>query len=143
MSAHPPQPRKPSGVPQSPGAGGQLSEERLAHAVAARMLELLRSVLENLAAGRPSDALVDAATLGRQLGVSHQFVYEHAEELGVLRLGLGDRPTLRFDLETPKRACRRIAEDPSKTRVRTTPPVRRRRQVSAPELLPLRDRPVR
>lgn len=145
MSAQPPEPRTPSDVegPHLTGAGGQLFAERIAATVAARMLELLQPVLEDLAAARPSGALVDAATLGRQLGVSRQFVYDHAEELGVLRLGSGGRPTLRFELETAKRAWQRIADDRSESRVQATPPVRRKRRVPARKLLPLRDRPVR
>jgi hypothetical protein len=45
---------------------GELSEERLAESVAARILELLQPVLEALAAGAPSGALVDASTLAQQ-----------------------------------------------------------------------------
>lgn len=43
--------------------------------------------------------LVDAATLAERLGVSRGFVYEHAHELGVIRLGSGPRARLRFDVE--------------------------------------------
>jgi len=43
--------------------------------------------------------LVDAATLAATLGVSRDFVYEHADELGALRLGNGPRARLRFDVE--------------------------------------------
>jgi hypothetical protein len=41
--------------------------------------------------------LVDAGTLAAELGVSRGYVYEHADELGALRLGNGPRARLRFD----------------------------------------------
>jgi hypothetical protein len=43
-------------------------------------------------------ALVDAARVAEHLGVSRDYVYEHAAELGALRLGSGPRARLRFDL---------------------------------------------
>lgn len=48
--------------------------------------------------------LVDAETLARRHGVSRSFIYEHAEELGVIRLGAGPRPRLRFDPDFALRA---------------------------------------
>jgi hypothetical protein len=46
---------------------------------------------------RERTPLVDAATLAVELGVSRDFVYEHAAELGALRLGSGPKARLRFD----------------------------------------------
>jgi hypothetical protein len=43
--------------------------------------------------------LVDAATLAHTLGVSRDTVYAHADELGGRRVGDGDRPRLRFNLD--------------------------------------------
>ena len=43
------------------------------------------------------DGLVSAAQVATQLGVQRSWVYDHAEELGVVRLGDGPRPRLRFD----------------------------------------------
>jgi hypothetical protein len=48
-------------------------------------------------AARTREPLVDAATLAAELGVSRDWVYEHAAELGALRLGSGPRARLRFD----------------------------------------------
>lgn len=145
MSEQPPTPGKPSDMrPADRAAGaGELSEERLAEAVAARILELLQPVLEALAAGAPSGALVDASTLAQQLGVSRQFVYEHAEELGVLRLGAQGRPTLRFDLEAAQRTRQRTAGDRSQPQVRPTPTAETRPRLPAPRLLPVRNGRVR
>jgi hypothetical protein len=43
-------------------------------------------------------AFVDAATLARHLGLTRGYVYQHANELGAIRLGDGPRARLRFDL---------------------------------------------
>jgi hypothetical protein len=43
-------------------------------------------------------ALVDAASVAEHLGVSRDYVYEHADDLGARRLGSGPRARLRFDL---------------------------------------------
>jgi hypothetical protein len=50
-------------------------------------------------AGAPEAVrLVDAATVARTLGVTRDWVYLHANELGAIRLG-GKRGRLRFDLQ--------------------------------------------
>jgi hypothetical protein len=41
--------------------------------------------------------LVDAGQLARLLGVSRQWIYEHANELGAITIGDGSKPRLRFD----------------------------------------------
>lgn len=46
----------------------------------------------------PTPQTVDAATLATHLGVTRGFIYEHAQQLGGVRLGNGPRPRLRFDL---------------------------------------------
>jgi hypothetical protein len=47
-------------------------------------------------AGQPS-ALLTAAEVASRFGVERSWVYAHARELGVIRLGEGPRPRLRFD----------------------------------------------
>jgi hypothetical protein len=61
--------------------------------IADRVAELLRD-------GTPAGPVrfVDAATLATALGVDRTWVYEHADELGALRLG-GPRGRLRFDMD--------------------------------------------
>lgn len=66
----------------------------VADAVVARLLPAL-GVLDD----RPSPGLVDAATLADRLGVARSYVYEHADELGAVRLGDGPKARLRFDAE--------------------------------------------
>lgn len=51
-------------------------------------------VAELLGDGRP---LLDAAAVARQLGRSRAWVYQHAAELGAVRLGDGERPRLGFE----------------------------------------------
>jgi hypothetical protein len=66
--------------------------------VAAQIVEQVRVML-----ARPTSAIgpqvIDAAMLAERLGVSRWFIYEHADELGGVRLGDGPRARLRFDLD--------------------------------------------
>ena len=43
--------------------------------------------------------LVDAREVAAMLGVTRPFVYEHAAELGAIRLGTGPKARLRFDAD--------------------------------------------
>ena len=49
--------------------------------------------------------LIDAATLARELNVSRTWVYDHADELGAIPLGAGERPRLLFDLERARQTA--------------------------------------
>jgi len=64
-------------------------------AVAVRVVELLEERAMPRSAG-----LVSARVLAARLGVSRDFVYAHAAELGVRRVGSGPRPRLLFDLDS-------------------------------------------
>lgn len=87
--------------------------------------------------------LVDAATLAQELGVSRDFVYAHACDLGGERIGAGPRGRLRFDRD---RALSAWAGRPTKTaphpgrRSRSTcdSVARRRRSNHQVGLLPVR-----
>lgn len=118
----------------SSGTPGRLAE-------ALEALERLVERHERFGAGAidgVAGPLVDAATLGRELGVSRQFVYDHAEELGVLRLGSGRRPRLRFDLEVAKRSYRQGVNGTTSPAARTQAAGARSRRASRPDLLPIR-----
>jgi hypothetical protein len=54
-------------------------------------------------------SMVDAATLAAELGLTRQTVYQHAAELGGVRVGSGERARWRFDLEAAKAAMGRLA----------------------------------
>jgi hypothetical protein len=52
----------------------------------------------------PTFALVDVRELAADLGVSTDYVYAHARELGAMRLGSGPKARIRFDLDRARRA---------------------------------------
>jgi hypothetical protein len=60
-------------------------------AVAREVAALLRRV------GDIDDSLLTAAQVASRFNVKRGWVYAHADELGVIRLGEGRRPRLRFD----------------------------------------------
>jgi AraC-like DNA-binding protein len=106
-------------------------------AIAVRVAELLREEA-------PSDArLLPASEVARRFGLSRDYLYRHAEELGAVRVGDGKRPRLRFDPEVvaerlSARSIRRGSE-PRKARPKAKP--RRARRTgprSGPALLPIR-----
>jgi hypothetical protein len=70
--------------------------EAIAESVVERISELIRPRLWL--------GLVDAAEVAQRLGVHESWVYAHAEELGAIRLGDGQKARLRFDLERVARA---------------------------------------
>jgi hypothetical protein len=106
--------------------------EAMAEGIAQRVAELLRE---------PGDdgQLIDAAATARRFNLSRDYVYRNAEALGVIRLGDGDRPRLRFD---PERVVERLGVRPCKEPERTKPRVRKKgRTSSGAPLIPIRGRP--
>jgi hypothetical protein len=95
-------------------------------AVAARVADLLR-------AGHASADLVDANEIARRFGVSRDFVYEHADDLGAVRLGGGPKARLRFD---PAKVGRTLRKPPKKPASQP----RRRASRRSSSLLPIRER---
>jgi hypothetical protein len=66
---------------------------------------IARRTVELLQAERPTTfKLVGARELAEQLGVSLDFVYGHATQLGAVRLGGGLKPRIRFDVDTARKA---------------------------------------
>lgn len=55
-------------------------------------------------------ALVDARELASELGVSTDYVYSHAVELGAMRLGSGPKARIRFDLDRARKALETRAQ---------------------------------
>lgn len=53
-----------------------------------------------LLTGIETAGLVDAAELARRLGVGRDYIYRHADEMGVIRVGDGKRARLRFDSDS-------------------------------------------
>jgi hypothetical protein len=60
-------------------------------------LEVAREVIGPVGA-RQEREFLDASELARVLGVERDWIYEHQEQLGAIRLGNGRRPRLRFEL---------------------------------------------
>jgi hypothetical protein len=61
------------------------------HAIAEQVAQLLR------ARDAEPHALLTAGQVAARFNVDRSWVYAHAGELGVVRLGSGSRPRLRFD----------------------------------------------
>lgn len=86
-------------------------EQAVADTVLARALSdatfataLARALAPHLADhGGTAGGLVDAQAVADALGVSRSTVYDHAADLGGLRLGDGPRARLRFDLHDARR----------------------------------------
>ena len=90
------------------------------------LAERLAVRLSGLAPAR-AESLVDAAEVARLHGKTRSWVYEHAGELGAVRLGSGPRPRLAF---SPARVAEQLK---TVDKLATTPlpepaPPRRRRQ---------------
>lgn len=78
--------------------------------IARRVAELIGAPLSD-----PAPRFVDAAHVARLLGVERDWVYEHAHQLGGIRLG-GPRGRLRFDRETlPDRLAQAADSAPAAT----------------------------
>jgi len=56
--------------------------------------------------------LLEPKQLARALNVSVDYVYAHAMDLGVMRLGDGPKARLRFDLQTAQAAMRARKQPP-------------------------------
>lgn len=107
-----------------------MNEEAL-EVLAERVADLLAERLAGVALPGAAQELIDPIEAARRLGVSRDFVYEHREELGVIRLGDGPRARLRFD---PRRvAAFDIPAAAPPRRVRQRPPRRAQRS----DLLPI------
>jgi excisionase family DNA binding protein len=97
-------------------------------AIAATVAELLR--------GEGTDAdLIDVAEVARRLGVSRDYVYRHADELGAIRLAGGPRSRVRFDPATVRKSLTGKRDEVRAPRRDIRNPVRRRSQVP---LLPVK-----
>jgi hypothetical protein len=65
--------------------------------------------------GAVASQLLDPKELAGTLKVSVDYVYAHAVDLGVMRLGDGPKARLRFDLQTAQTAMRARKQPPSTT----------------------------
>ena len=86
------------------------------------LAERVAGLLRANAAPAQSGGLVDASTIAAALGVSRDWVYDHAAELGGIRAGNGDRPRWRFDLEQARNAWQPAGEPERAKPRRRQPP---------------------
>jgi hypothetical protein len=89
-----------------------------------------------------SPALLTAAEVATRFGVERAWVYAHAHELGVIRLGDGPRPRLRFDPAVVEQLLNPPPPGAAPTTallpIRTSRPRRSRRRVGDEERRPRR-----
>ena len=95
-----------------------------------RLADLLAERLAVRLSGRVltgAEPLVDAAEIARLHGKTRSWVYEHAGELGAVRLGSGPRPRLGF---SPARVAEQLetVDAPATTPLPAPAPAPRRRQ---------------
>jgi hypothetical protein len=81
-------------------------------AIAVRVAEILKNALPS------AYQFLNAKELAKELKVSLDYVYAHAVELGVMRLGDGPKARLRFDLDTAKSAMKARIQRGRRTRGR-------------------------
>lgn len=103
--------------------------DQLAALIADRVVEQLQS--DSTEAGR----LIDAAEIARRFSVSRDYVYEHADDLGAVRLGSGPKARLRFSSTKVAEALGSSTESESQPKRVAVRPVRRGHGVT---LLPIR-----
>jgi hypothetical protein len=99
--------------------------DRLADLLAERLAMRL-----NGQAPARSEPLVDAAEIARLHGKTRSWVYEHAGELGAVRLGSGRRPRLGFSPARVAEALQKVDEPEPVTLPQIAKPRRDRRRRS-------------
>jgi hypothetical protein len=121
---------------QLPDLVDELAEqvvEQVADRVAVKLAERI---------GEPTPrepTLIDVAEVARRFGVSRDYVYEHSEELGAMRIGNGRNPRLRFDPRKVEQAFAGRREEPKVEKAQRRP---RRRRSGRAELLPIGSDPT-
>jgi DNA-binding FadR family transcriptional regulator len=105
---------------------GEHVDSPLVEAIARRVAELLRSELV------PASRLLTPSEVAERFAVSRTWVYEHADELGAIRLGQGPKARIRFDAQR----VRQVLSRPPATAVRQADGERRRAVKKG--LLPIR-----
>lgn len=99
-------------------------------AVARRVADLLRG--EGIAG-----KLIDTVEVARRFNVSRDFVYDHADDLGAIRLGSGPKARLRFDPVVVAEQLATSASPDAEVPHRANPKPRRRKSATV-ALLPVR-----
>jgi hypothetical protein len=96
---------------------------------------IARRVVELLSNESGSEDWIDAAEVARRFSLSRDYVYEHAAELGAVRLGSGPKARLRFNPNKAAEALGGSSARESRPKREAVRSVRRERGVT---LLPIR-----
>lgn len=112
--------------------------------VATRVAQLLHRQQEDRERQRVSEptGMLTVSELAQHLHLNRAWVYEHADELGAIRLGDGPKARLRFDLHTAKTALGRHQAGPAPAGAKTRRPTRPSATDEA-QLLKVRHRDIR
>jgi hypothetical protein len=102
-----------------------------------RLADRIAELLERRLAARLTQQLVDAQAIAVEFGVSRKWVYEHADALGVVRLGRGRNRRLRFDRAIVRARLTSVGSLPEVAKPRRS---RRRASAVQGELLAIRAR---
>ncbi len=102
-----------------------LSDDEMLDALADRLADRLATRLE--LAIRPREALIDANEVARMMGKTRAWVYDHAGELGAMRLGSGSKPRLGFYPARAVEYLESVANPPPLPLPKPAPPRRRPR----------------
>jgi hypothetical protein len=123
-------------------AAGEIAPESIER-IAQRVAHLLRSEQQAETTHPGAPGLIDATRLAAHLSLNRTWVYEHAHELGAIRVGNGPRARLRFDLATATAALAAHSPDDSRSTPEMSPARhhrrRRRTSESTVPLLPVHE----
>jgi hypothetical protein len=119
--------RKPANGEQSRDQANTDDDEldRLADEIADRLLLRLAGLMPTHA-----EPLVDAAEIARIYGKTRTWVYEHAGELGAIRLGSGPRPRLAFSPRRVAASLEKVNEPPPASQPEPAQPRRRQQRLN-------------
>ena len=109
----------------------------------AQMLQRQQQQSAEIPGAKEQQGFLNVAQLARHLGLNPAWIYEHADELGAIRIGDGPKARIRFDLYTATQALRQ--HQPGRTQgPATAKPRKPRRSPASPyrtnaPLLEIRD----
>jgi hypothetical protein len=76
--------------------------------IATRVATLIRRQQQNQQQGQKEPGMVTVSQLASYLKLNAAWVYEHADELGAIRIGSGPKARIRFDFQTAKAALKKL-----------------------------------
>jgi hypothetical protein len=110
--------------------------KEIARELAPLLAAELRAEAAPATAAEPT-GLVKPKQLAHMIGMSPRFVYDHQDELAVIRMGTGPKPPLRFDRD---RSLARFAELRDQGVLKAPPKLEQRELPEGAPLLPVRSR---